>query len=230
MRMAVVVGGMLAVACAGAGTRPQAPAQSRAVSVPSGAVPEQAGPEVSSEAVAAEPATDAEPWTPPRATDADGSPRPYSTAELSDPQGYPTVGVRLTVLAAPPQVPGGFEPSYLAPADAPGEIAGVLVSPRWYAPLAWAQVHGTFEGFSPGPEASAPEPSFTFSSRVVRVPMELLVFGADARWLATIPLVPCAADPCPEYVSPVDSVVVVLFAGTAERLGIGAGWSIAIGG
>jgi hypothetical protein len=60
--------------------------------------------------------------------------------------------------------------------------------------------------------------------------MELLVFGPDAHWQETVSLLPCAMSRCPKYVSPIDSVVVVVAAGTAERLGVGEGWSIAIGG
>ncbi|MBN1605018.1 MAG: hypothetical protein JW940_00210 [Polyangiaceae bacterium] len=166
---------------------------------------------------------------PPRrdATEADGSPRPFVPGELTPPSGYGILGIGLTVLAAPPKVVGGFEPSYPPAGDSP---AGVLVSPRWYRPLAWEQLHGSFDGYVPGPDASDPDPSFTFSGRVVREPMELLVFGADAHWTETVPLVPCTTNRCPKYVSPPDSVVVVVSAGTAERLGVGKGWSIAIGG
>jgi len=173
-----------------------------------------------------------EPLAPPRprATEADGSPRPYVIAELTPPSGYGIIGASLTVLAAPPKVAGGFEPSYPWVGDGPPEVVGVIVSPRWYRPLAWEQVHGSWDGYEPGPDANDPEPSFTFSGRVVRQPMELLVFGEDAHWTATVPLLPCAKNPCPKYVSAVDTLVVVVRAGTAERLGIGKGWSIAVGG
>jgi len=60
--------------------------------------------------------------------------------------------------------------------------------------------------------------------------MELVVFGDDGLWQETVPLLPCAANPCAKYVSPAGSLVVVVAAGTAKRLGIGRGWSIAVGG
>jgi len=164
----------------------------------------------------------------PRATEVDGSPRPYVTAELSPPSGNETLGLTLTVLRAPAKVSGGFEPSYPAEGNDPTGVAGVMVSPRWYRLLAWEQVHGSWEGYEAGPED--PEPSFTFSGRVVRQPMELLVFGEDAFWKATVRLLPCAKKPCRSYVSPVNSVVVVVPAGTAEHFGVGEGWSIALGG
>ena len=165
-----------------------------------------------------------------RATEADGSPRPYVIAELTPPSGYGIIGASLTVLAAPPKVAGGFEPSYPWAGDGPPEVVGVIVFPQWYWPLAWEQIHGSLDDYSPSPDAADPIPSFTFSGRVVRRPMEMLVFGEDAHWTATVPLLPCAKNPCPKYVSPVDSLVVVVSAGTAERLGIGKGWSIAVGG
>jgi hypothetical protein len=175
-------------------------------------------------------APDPSPLAPrPRVTEADGSPRPYVSAELSPPSGNGILGLSLTVLAAPPTVAGGFEPSYPVVGDVEFEAAGVIISPQWYRPLAWEQVHGSFDGFVASPDATA-EPSFTFSSRVVRQPVELLVFGEDAHWKATVRLMPCVKKPCPKYVSPVNSLVVVVPAGTVDRLGIGEGWSIAVGG
>jgi hypothetical protein len=165
---------------------------------------------------------------PPPATEADGSPRPLAMAELSTPDGQVAVGLTLTVLGAPPTVAGGLEPSYAPWSDDPREVAGVLISSRWYRPLAWEQVHGSFAGYQ-APAEELPEPSFTVTGRIAQKPMELVVFGADGRWRETIPLLPCAADPCAEYASPPGSVAVAVAAGTAARLGIGAGWSIAVG-
>ncbi|MBN1607902.1 MAG: hypothetical protein JW940_14790 [Polyangiaceae bacterium] len=166
----------------------------------------------------------------PAADEADGSPRPFVTAELAPPSGHGILGIWLTVLAAPPKAVGGFEPSCPPAGDNPLDAAGVLVSPRWYRPLACEQIHGSFDGYVPGPDATDSDPSFTFSGRVVREPMELLVFGEDAHWKETVPLVPCTTNRCPKYVSPLGSVVLVVSAGTAERLGVGKGWSITIGG
>jgi hypothetical protein len=155
------------------------------------------------------------------------APRPYATAEITSPDEQIVVGVSLTVLGAPPTTAGGFAPSYPS-LEGPQDIAGVLVSARLYPPLAWELAHGSFDGYEAGPQANEPEPSFTFAGQAVREPMELLVFGDDASWKETVPLAPCAAEPCPTYASPAGSSVVVVAAGTAERLGIGAGWTIAL--
>lgn len=175
-------------------------------------------------------------WTPPPPTavplpaESDAGappPRPYATAEITSPDGQIVVGVSLTVLGAPPATPGGFEPSYPS-LEGSQDVAGVLVSARLYPPLAWELAHGSFDGYEPGPDANEPEPSFTFAGQAAREPMELLVFGQDASWRETVPLAPCAAEPCPTYASPAASSVVVVAAGTAERLGLGAGWTIAL--
>jgi hypothetical protein len=155
---------------------------------------------------------------------AESPPRPYTTAELSAPDAR-IFGIGLTVLGAPPKVSGDFESSYPSAAS-PNDIDGVLVSARLYPPLAWERLHGSMEGYvATGPEV---EPSFTFSGRAATQPVELLVFGPDAFWLKTAPLLPRGAPPYARYVSPKGSLVVVVAAGTAKRMGIGSGWSIAV--
>jgi hypothetical protein len=175
-------------------------------------------------------------WTPPPptpialppASDASAQPqRPYATAELTSPDEQTVVGVSLTVLGEPPDAPGGLEPSFPS-LEGPLDLAGVVVSARLYPPLAYELEHGSLDGYAPGPPAGEPEPSFTFTARAARQPTELLVFGDDAAWQETVPLQPCAADPCATYVSPAGALVVAVPHGTAARLGIGAGWTIAV--
>jgi len=153
---------------------------------------------------------------------------PSATAEISAPGEEGTVGVYLTVVGAAPDWAGGLE-SREHPDDlGPDDVCGVLVSKRYYAPLAWELAHrGSMDGY-PGSQAPPSPPRYVISSRVVRAPVELLVFGEDARWVRTVELARCASEPCASFTTPAGSVVVAVPAGTAERFHIGAGWSIAI--
>jgi len=235
MRWSVVAGGALVLACTGPrGAAPSAPLvlKTSDTTAPGTEPPEhRAEPPVplrtqpEHDEVAA--SGEARGPTRPDRTRCGPPPRPQATAELTPPQGG-IVGVWLTVLGAPPKVATDFEP-WCPPGAESSDASGVLVSVRLYRPLAWELGHGSLDGYQPGPDATDPEPSFTFSGRAAPARFELLVFDGDGLWKETVPLAPCSTGRrCPEYVSPVGSVVVIVAQETAKRLGLGKGWSIAL--
>lgn len=153
---------------------------------------------------------------------------PSATAELSAPGEEGTLGAYLTVVGAAPDWVGGLESRESAASIEPDGVRGVLVSKRHFGPLAWELSHGgDMAGYAGNPVGST-EPGHVLSSRIVRAPVELIVFDRDARWARTVALTQCTSAPCPEHTSERGEVVIAVPAGTAARFHIGPGWSIAI--
>ncbi len=71
----------------------------------------------------------------------------------------------------------------------------------------------------------------TFWMKDTLVPLDVIFFSASGWFVSIATMQPCAADPCPTYLSAAPaSMALEVSAGAAESWGVGEGWGIQLEG